>query len=80
MGSRAPPKARASSSCQVSIGQIEEAYLNGAATAVRRLNTGIEEIIIAMRLENFSDYLGEVVGGHGSVSVAALSSYRNTEL
>ena len=73
-------KPGASSSCQVSIGQIEEAYLNGAATAVRRLNTGIEEIIIAMRLENFSDYLGEVVGGHGRVSVAALSSYRNTEL
>ena len=73
-------KPGASSSCQVSIDLIEEAYLNGAATVVRQLSTGIEEIIIAMRLENFSDYLGEVVGGHERVNVAALSSYRNTEL
>lgn len=70
-------KPGASSSCQVPIGLIEEAYLNGAATKVRELGSGSEEIIIAMRIENFSDYLEEVVAGHERVNIAALSGYRN---
>lgn len=66
-----------SASCQVPIGLIEEAYLNGAASKMRKLAPGFEENVIAMRIENLSYYLREVVSGHEYVNAAHLSGDRN---
>lgn len=64
-----------SSSCQITFPILEQAYLVGVGSKVRRCSDGVMETALAFRPEYLARYLYLLSGGHETVTPAKLTNY-----